>query len=507
MGFNSSDRCASDQRALNPMQRLLHSPISFASLVALVALSTSSARTLTAGDITWEGDWAAAKARSASETKVLFLAVNMDGERANDRLANKVYHDKRVVELAEFTVPVIASAHEHSGRTCKRFGTVECSQHQSIDIRVREELLPKDEGGFVVAPQHVFLGPSGEVLLSVPYEINAAELEWCLVEAIRRVDPESKIQASAKARAPKRLVDGGMAPIVGGDNTSPATLEEVLELMEQVRQGRVKDREAALRRIMTADEEEARKFISQELRAPGWGRGAGGGGRGGRGGGGGGGGGGTDRNEAGNGPWAQQEKLIRTIGRLSPSSWWVIIEEFALSKDEDLRSECIAALEQLQAPESVKLIQSGLRKEKDERLEGNWLRALASCAPSDTKVASKILKLAKKDKSPAVQTQAILALGWLAPSEQRTELLSELLEGDEPDMAEAAALAAGLSREEVLKQMLEGHAGKAEGDIKAALEASLSVWEKGSLEPLGPLIRAAMNDDVPRERFFGFPRG
>ena len=185
----------------------------------------------------------------------------------------------------------------------------------------------------------------------------------------------------------------------------------------------------------------------------------------------------------------------------------MIIEEFALSKDEDLRSECIAALEQLQAPESVKLIQSGLRKEKDERLEGNWLRALASCAPSDTKVASKILKLAKKDKSPAVQTQAILALGWLAPSEQRTELLSELLEGDEPDMAEAAALAAGLSREEVLKQMLEGHAGKAEGDIKAALEASLSVWEKGSLEPLGPLIRASMNDDVPRERFFGFPRG
>lgn len=488
------------------MQRLLHSRISLASLVALIAIGTSSARTLTAGDITWEGDWAAAKARSASETKVLFLAVNMDGERANDRLANKVYHDKRVVELAGFTVPVIASAHEHSSRTCNRFGTVECSQHQSIDIRVREELLPKDEGGFVVAPQHVFLGPSGDVLLSVPYEINAAELEWCLVEAIRRVDPESKIQASAKARAPKRLVDGGMAATEGGDNASPATLEEVLELMEQVRKGSVKDREAALRRIMTADEEEARKFISQELRAPGGGRGGGGGGRGGRGGGGGGGG-GTGRNEAGNGPWAQQEKLIRTIGRLSPSSWWVLIEEFALSKDEDLRSECIAALEQLQAPESVKLIQTGLRKEKDERLEGNWLRALASCAPSDTKVASKILKLAKKDKSHAVQCQAILALGWLTPSEQRTELLSELLQGDEPDLAEAAALAAGLSREEVTKQMLESHADKAEGDIKAAIDASLSVWEKGSLEPLGPLIHDAMNDDVPRERFFGFPRG
>jgi uncharacterized membrane protein YgcG len=486
------------------MQRLPHLRLSFASLLALVAIGTSSARTLTAGDITWEGDWAAAKARSASETKVLFLAVNMDGERANDRLATKVYHDKRIVELAGFTVPVIASAHEHSSRTCKRFGTVECSQHQSIDIRVREELLPKDEGGFVVAPQHVFLGPSGDVLLSVPYEINAAELEWCLVEAIRRVDPESKIQASSKARAPKRLVDGGMSAIVGGDNASPATLEEVLELMEQVRKGRMKDREAALRRIMTADEEEARKFISQELRSPGGGRG--GGGRGGRGGGGGGGGGGTGRNEAGTGPWAQQEKIIRNIARLSPSSWWVLIEEFAFSKDEDLRSECIAALEQLQAPESVKLIQSGLRKEKDERLEGNWLRALASCAPSDTKVASKILKLAKKDKSPAVQTQAILALGWLAPSEQRTELLSELLEGDAPDMAEAAALAAGLSREEVLKQMLESHAVKAVADIKAALDASLSVWEKGSLEPLGPLIRSAMNDDVPRERFFGFPR-
>ncbi len=480
---------------------------SLRALTFATALVTSLlAATNTAGaDIPWEGDWAVANERSTKENRVLFLAVNMDGERANDRLAEKVYRDKIIVKLVELTVPVIASAHEHSSRTCKRFGHIECTQHQKVDIRVREDLLPKDAGGYVVAPQHVFLGPGGDVLLSVPYEISAGELEWCLLEAIRRVDPKSKLKASPRARAPKRLVDGGLAPIIGGEEIAPATREEVLELIAQVRKGGMEDRAAALRRIMTADEKEAREFILQELRAGGGtgGRGSRGGGRGGGGGGGGGGG----RNEAGEGPWARQELIIRNIGRLSPASWWVVVEKFALSKDEDLRSEAIAALEQLQAPESVKLIQSGLRKEKDERLEGNWLRALASCASADSKVASKLFKIAEKDKSPTVQTQAVVALGWLAPSEERDELLSDLLAGDQASLREASAIAAGLCREESMRALLETHQAQAEGDVKAAVDAALTVLKEGSLAPLGPLVKDSCGDDVPRERFFGRPRG
>jgi hypothetical protein len=280
----------------------------------------------------------------------------------------------------------------------------------------------------------------------------------------------------------------------------------VLELIAQVRKGAMRDRKAALLRIMTADEKEAREFILQELRAGG-GSGGPGGGRGGGRGGGGGGGYGSGRNEAGQGPWARQELIIRNIGRLSPASWWVVVEKFALSKDEDLRSEAIAALEQLQAPESVKLIQSGLRKEKDERLEGNWLRALASCASADTKVASMLFKIAKKDKSSIVQAQAVVALGWLVPSEKRDELLSELLAGDQPRLREASAIAAGLSREESMRTLLESHQAQAEGDMKAAVDAALTVLKEGSLEPLGPLVIDSCEDDVPRERFFGRTRG
>jgi HEAT repeat protein len=184
-----------------------------------------------------------------------------------------------------------------------------------------------------------------------------------------------------------------------------------------------------------------------------------------------------------------------------------VVEKFALSKDEDLRSEAIAALEQLQAPESVKLIQSGLRKEKDERLEGNWLRALASCASADTKVASMLFKIAKKDKSSIVQAQAVVALGWLVPSEKRDELLSELLAGDLPRLREASAIAAGLSREESMRTLLESHQAQAKGDMKAAVDAALTVLKEGSLEPLGPLVIDSCEDDVPRERFFGRTRG
>ena len=68
---------------------------SLRALTFATALVTSLlAATNTAGaDIPWEGDWAVANERSTKENRVLFLAVNMDGERANDRLAEKVVAD------------------------------------------------------------------------------------------------------------------------------------------------------------------------------------------------------------------------------------------------------------------------------------------------------------------------------------------------------------------------------------------------------------------------------
>lgn len=444
------------------------------------------------GGIPWEADWAAARERARTEDRVVFLAVNMDGERANDRLAKEVYREKAVVALAERTVPLIASAFAHGSGTCPRFGGLRCTDHQQVDIRARDEVLQPDADGFVVAPQHVFLAPDGAVLLSVPYEVTAEELEWCLAEALRKHDPEAEVRTSSGARPPKRLVMDGLAPAEGAGGPGPPTREEVLELLRELKKGTVEDRGSAVRRILTADEDEAREFAVQELR-----RSSGGGKRGG---------GGAASNEAGSGPWARQEALVRQIGRLSPPSWWVVIEEFAGNGDEDLRAEVAAALEQLQAPESKRLVATALRKERVPALEGAWLRALASVAPEDRASFAALEKAARKHKDGRVRVQALVGLGWLAPSEERNALLLEFLAGEREELARAAALGLALTREaehlEVLKARLEGAAPALASD----LEAAVTVLEKGSLEPLGAPLASLCRDDVPRERFFGMAR-
>jgi hypothetical protein len=445
------------------------------------------------GGIPWEADWAAARERARTENRVVFLAVNMDGERANDRLAKEVYREKAVVALAERTVPLVASAFAHGSGVCPRFGGLRCAEHQQVDIRARDEVLQPDADGFVVAPQHVFLAPDGAVLLSVPYEVTADELEWCLAEALRKHDPEAEVRTSSGARPPKRLVMDGLAPTEGAAGPGPPTREEVLELLREIKKGTVEDRGSAVRRILTADEDEAREFAIQELR-----RSGGGGKRGG--------GGGATSNEAGSGPWARQEALVRQIGRLSPPSWWVVIEEFAGNGDEDLRAEVAAALEQLQAPESKRLVATALRKERVPALEGAWLRALASVAPEDRASFAALEKAIRKHKEGLVRVQALVGLGWLAPSEERNALLLEFLGGEREELARAAALGLALTREadhlEVLKARLEGAAPGLAGD----LEAAITVLEKGSLEPLGAPVANLCRDEVPRERFFGMRR-
>ena len=212
------------------MLRLLL-PLALASLLPATSgpHPESEASVATRGGIPWEEDWAAARARALEEGRVLFVAANMDGERANDRMAEDVYREKAVV-ASRANRALVASAFAHGKGTCRSSGP-SCEHHQRVDIRAREEVLPADADGAVVTPQHVFLAPDGTVLLSVEYEITADELEWCLGEALRKLDPDAEVKLSGGARPPKRLVVDGVA---AGRPPAP-TRDEVLELLRELK--------------------------------------------------------------------------------------------------------------------------------------------------------------------------------------------------------------------------------------------------------------------------------
>lgn len=444
----------------------------------LTALLTATLLAAPAGDIDWTETYGGAVARSEAEGKVLFVAVHMPGERANERMAKSVYPDKTIKKLAEQTVNVVAmsmDAYEDRGTRLDLDGLT-VDQLRKLDIDIRREVLKPDALGFVVAPQHVFLAPDGTVLLSVPYEVTVHELEWCFVHALAKVDPEHAPKASSAARPPKRLIQAGV--IEGSDEqigAAPATLEEVRELIKEINKSR-EGRFEKMMRMLTADEEEAREFITKHLR--------GGGKRG-------------DENKAG---------MILNIQRRSPASWWEVVTEFAEHQSEDVREEVAACLEVLASPDAARDLKKIVSKEQDPRLLGMWLRAQASSAGDESSVQKAIVKQALKGRETITRANAALALGYLAPVDASYETLVELLSGEHPESVKLAAICAtAINKDERHRERLTLLAAE-EGPLKTVAEAALITLEGGDLTPLGPHVKQACGDKVNRERLFGVVR-
>ena len=99
-----------------------------ASLLIVAAAGATTALEPLVG-IQWEESFDLALDRADKEGKVVFIAVNMDGEAANERAVKSVYTDRAVAALTEHTSNVIASADRHSrSGACKRFGCTSCDR-------------------------------------------------------------------------------------------------------------------------------------------------------------------------------------------------------------------------------------------------------------------------------------------------------------------------------------------------------------------------------------------
>lgn len=477
----------------------------------LSALALSFSIPLQAQAIDWQPSFDACLEAAKASEHVVFIAVNMDGEAANERMVSAVYEDKAVQALAVRTLSLVASnnAHPRSSRECRRFGSVTCDEHRRIDAEVRERVLKPDEDGFVVAPQHVFLSPDGDVLLSVPYELTASELEWCFVAALRLVDPELELEPSRDARAPRRLILGGVFDGAGGEERLPLTPEAVVDLVDQIKRGlRGGERWQALRRLATADHPLALRTILDELR-----QGAGGGRRGG--------GGGAEQ------LILKKTNMLRWIGRVSPESYWAVCVELLGDADDAVRQTAVVALEQLAARDSIGPLQKALRKEKEPLIEKDILRALGA-AGSEDKGVGKLLRKKADDKDARTRANALIALASRALDDELAELFVGRFREGQPRDREAAVIAMGLTRDERFLELLQAAleeldpaesepAGKEPGeepedepegppvvrlDLRATLSAAVKVLNEGNLAPLeGPLRRIA-EDDVRRERLF-----
>jgi uncharacterized membrane protein YgcG len=471
-------------------------------ILALLMSLLSAAPT---SQIPWTPSLEKAMEQSKAETKVLFLAINMDGEAANERVAKKVYADKAVIEQATRTLNVIASASEHAGagKPCTRFDGVTCMDHRRSDTVARQQFLKADSQGFVVAPQHVFLGPDGKVILSVPYEIVASELVWCFATAQAKAFPDTKYPLPEGARMPRRVIMGGVYdPGNSEAGAAPPTKAEVQEIIKELRKGAsAQDRMAKLLRLILSDDPDAVDYIEQELKssgaAQGGGRGGGGGGRGGGGGGGGGGGRGGDGAE-------RHARILQAIGAFAPLVYVPLTLPFLTHNDPNLRNAAAVALEQLGSPDALKDLQAALTEEKDPEVKKRLVRALGSCGASEGRIQTLLQRQLKPEKNPSNRAAVIVALGYAQENPANDSFLEGLLAGAAPLDAQAAAAAAALARNERWKPVLEKLlASTQDATQKAAFEKALEIVQSGKLAALAPLIEKLTGDDLPRERIFG----
>lgn len=398
------------------------------------------------GGIAWEADYAQAFERAQAEDKVVFVAINMDGDPGNDRMVADVYTDRTIERFAGACVSLVASAGRHNPKgDCSRLGAIPCEAHRAVDIRVREALLKPDAEGFVIAPQHLWLDGSGKVLLSVPFEVTRGELEWCFHEAERRLHPGYLAKESEDSRPPRRWIPGGVFDGALGEAAQRVSREEALELIAELRKGSLSQEERMTRykRLAQADEPEARKEIELFLKSGG--AAAGGGKR------------GLGAARGAN----QAAKLMRWIGEASAPSYAPILLESIGSGDRESRLEAIVALEQLASPLAVTALSKQYKQEKDPELRSALVRALGASGPADRSVRSLLLKATKERKDATLRANAWIALGWLDPDEDVQAALESALKSGTARDQQAVLVAMGLSRQALWLPLLKEQAGLA----------------------------------------------
>lgn len=466
-----------------------------APLALLFALLTSAISG--AAGVTWHPSVDAAMASAKDANIPIFVAINMDGERANDEAVTKLYKDRTFASLAENTAPVFGSRFDHGGadRSCSRApGDTTCDQHRAIEKAIRKAYLTT-QGEEVIAPQHLWVSPEGKVLLSVPYKISMGEMEWCFVEAIRRLNPEFSWKLSSAARAPKRLVVDGVKQGPSEADLTPPTKKEVLALIEELRKTPVRELLGKIEdvlKVLRSPEKKAISYIESLLMAGGGGGGGGRGGRGGRGPGGGGGG------------WANQRKIriVQAIGRYSPPEYADIVTPLLKDASVEIRSNAAVALELLADAGAASALSSALKKEDEMEARREIIRALASCGRSGSKGVGPVKKYWDRKKEPLeVRASAVIGSEYLEDREEVVALCRSALLSNDADVRSASAYVIGTRREVDLKDLLETVlVDEKNAAAKEAIEQAIQVLGGGDADVLRPISSRVTGSDLPRER-------
>ena len=433
----------------------------------LAALSLAWASFASAQEaIRWEGDLDAALDRAKTEGRPLLVAFNMDGEWANDEMVTARYRDPKVVGRSSGFICLAASKFDHTTvkegdrEVCSRFGSVTCAEHKQVERDARRRYL----GGrsLVNAPQHLFVGPDGALLFRREWLVSTSQLLALMDRALREAG---------------RGGNGG-ADGMPDSLRPPATPFEKTRWAERFRAKSIDEVRQALREAVALDREEAEALLEEEYGRAGSG---------------------DDRAE-----------ILRAMGQPGYERAVPFLLRVASGRDRMTRRHAIVSLEIVGADAAADPLFQAARRETDESVLKELLRAVAKLAPARKEVADLVLKRAS-DPKELLRGNALVAAADLADGGRAREAIRKGLADRVTDVRGCAVYSLGLLGEpEDLARLsrLEGE----EPDFRVRLMiagAKLLISTEGVAEP-PPEYRLGLplfaHDDIPHDGTWPAPR-
>lgn len=448
----------------------------------LVALLSLSAATPSAGKVEWTADIDEGLMRAEAEGRVIVLALGVVEESRSEAHLKEIYGNKKLSDYFDESVNIPAWSFEvDEEKKLPRFDGVKPSDHLNNLAVIMERWLEPNAEGVVALPQHVWLSPKGEVLLSCTYEVEMEEFAWCFDEALRRAEIEERPELVKGAHPPRRLLLGEVYRLIDGDKLGRGMkLEELEELLDEVKKRMLteRDRDDVIQIIFT-DEEDGVEYLTQQFGL--W--------------------------ELG-GPRVAPiiDGTFELIGLSGSPKYLECLEKFSSHNRASLRMRIAVAYEQIGHTDGLSTVKKALKKEKDDEVRAEWVRALGACGRGDKSTSKSLVRLAEKEKDDRVRRNAILALGHLLPDEGALEALMSLAEEGEGDDRWAAVLGLALGRASEGRGLMERmKEGEKDEDILKIIERSLQVLDGGNLYEIQSSFRLISESEIERWRLFFRP--
>jgi HEAT repeat protein len=344
-------------------------------LAAGVLLGQSDTAVATPVKLKWEPSLEQALTAAKERTVPLLVCFNMDNEPANDQMVQQHYNDPEIAALGEKMVCLIASAFRHAetGGVCSRFGSVSCQEHMDAEIAARQRFIGSDT---VKAPQHVFVSPTGKVILRKVFLIAPQELRKAMNKALSLVSPGLSDAALLAEDARRRG-----------------------ELLTLVQAPNVATRAEAIMELAGLEDDEARGVV-RKLTGP-------------------------DQDDV------VRLAAIQAMGRAGNVGALPHLVALLSDKKVLIRKQAVTAMEQLDLPDVVPPLLKHLPKEGSDRVVAQALRTIAQGDPKNAKVVETLLKHVRHKKT-ALQLNALYALGRIRENPKVVDAVAKLLGPESP---------------------------------------------------------------------------